>query len=135
MFDKSKYLQTIVHAPCSIGATESSTSKAFKIDDNDGIAQALGFHAGMINKVDYFVADNNDIQLIELSDLEESIQNCRVYINKELEQLRELETVAITKRDENKIIKAAWKVIKVEFCKNGVAPSLLSKDCIEKQVN
>ena len=117
MFDKNEYLQIIVHATCSVGATESSTSKAFKIDDNDGIAQAVGFHAGMVNKVDYFVANNNDVQLIELSDLEESIQNCHVYIEKELKQLRELKGDEITIRDESKIIKAAWKDIKVEFCK------------------
>ena len=117
MFDKSKYLQTIVHASCSIGEIESSASKAFKIDDNDGIAQAIGFHAGMVNKVDYFVANNNDIQLIELSDLEESIQNCHVYIERELKQLREFKGGDITIRDESKIIKAAWKDIKVEFCK------------------
>jgi len=117
MFDKNMYLQVITHAPCSIGKVEVSASKAFKIDDNDGIAKAIGFHAGMVNKVDYFVVNNNDIQFIELSDLEECIRNCRVYIEKELKQLREFKGDAITIGDESKVIKEAWKDIKVEFCK------------------
>ncbi len=117
MFDKNEYLQSIVHASCAARIIEPSTSRAFKIDDEDGIAKAIGFHAGMINKVDYFVVENNDVQLIELSDLEECIQNCHVLIEKELQQLREVKGDDITKRDESKIIKAAWKEIKVEFCK------------------
>jgi hypothetical protein len=116
MFEKNVYLQTIVHAPCAVGETESSESQAFKIDGEDDIAIAIGFHAGMINKVDYFVANNNDVQLIELSDLEEYIQNCHVYIEKELKGLRAAKG-EISKREENEIIKVAWKDIKVEFCK------------------
>jgi hypothetical protein len=114
---KRAYLQTIGHAPCSAGIIESSESRAFKIDDEDGIARAIGFHAGMVNKVDYFVVSNNDIQLIELSDLENCIRSCHVYIEKELQQLREVRGASITKREESKVIKAAWKEIKVEFCK------------------
>ncbi|MCK9635220.1 MAG: hypothetical protein M0R41_02940 [Methylobacter tundripaludum] len=117
MFDKSEYLQTIVHADCADGIIESSTSRAFKIDDGDGIAKAIGFHAGIVNKVDYFVVKNNDVQLIELSDLEEQIHNCHVSIAEELQQLREVTGGDITKREENKIIKTAWKEIKIEFCK------------------
>lgn len=116
MFEKNVYLQTIVHAMCAVGEIESSELRAFKMDDKDGIAEAIGFHAGMINKVDYFVANNNDVQLIELSDLEECIQNCHFYIEKELKKLRAAKG-NISKREENEIIKVAWKDIKVEFCK------------------
>ena len=68
LIHKNRYLQLIVHARCPIGEIESSTLKAFKIDDDDGIAKALGFHPGMINKVDYFVTNDTAVQLIELSD-------------------------------------------------------------------
>lgn len=117
MFDKNEYLKTIEHASCVAGVIESSELRAFKIDDEDGIAKAIGFHAGMVSKVDYFVTNNINVQLIELSDLEECIQNCHVYIEKELKQLREFKGDDITIRDESKIIKAAWRDIKVEFCK------------------
>ncbi|MGZ8226255.1 MAG: hypothetical protein ACXW0Q_14215 [Methylovulum sp.] len=117
MFDKNEYLQTIAHAPCAAGIIEPSESRAFKIDNEDGIAKAIGFHAGIVNKVDYFVVENNDVQLIELSDLEEYIQNCHVSIETELQQLREVNGGSITIREKNDIIKAAWKEIKVEFCK------------------
>ena len=110
------YLQTIKHAACIAGESESSASKAFKIDDEDGIAKAIGFHAGMLNKVDYFLADNSDVQLIELSDLEECSQHCHAYIQKELDELRAVKN-QISKQEERDIVKAAWKDIKVEFCK------------------
>jgi hypothetical protein len=67
MVNKADYLQTIKHASCELGLHESSDLQAFKLDDNDGIAKAIGFHAGMVNKVDYFVVENINVQLIELS--------------------------------------------------------------------
>jgi hypothetical protein len=117
MFDKNVYLQTIAHAPCSAGRIERSNSRAFKIDDEDGIAKAIGFHAGIVNKVDYFVTNEKDVQLIELSDLKQDIQTCHVYIENELQQLRVIRGNDITKREECRIIKAGWKEIKIEFCK------------------
>ena len=113
MFDKNVHLQSIEHAPCAAGIIEYSNSKAFKIDDEDGIAKAIGFHSGILNKVDYFVANNNDIQLIELSDLKESIQKCLDDIDKKLLPLNG----NITTKEKSKIRKEGWKEIKTEFCK------------------
>ena len=117
MIDKNQYLQLIVHARCPIGEIESSTLKAFKIDDDDGIAKALGFHPGMINKVDYFVTNDTAVKLIELSDLKECMKSCDAYIDTELRRLQTDTGRAITQREEREVIKAAWKDIKVEFCK------------------
>lgn len=118
MFDKSSYLQPIKHAICITGERESPEAPlmAFKIDDEDGIANAIGFHAGMLNKVDYFLAHNHDVQLIELSDLEECKQNCRATIEKALNELRTAQN-PISKQQERDIVKSAWKDIKTEFVK------------------
>ncbi|SJM96389.1 hypothetical protein [Crenothrix polyspora] len=116
MFDKNVYLQTIEHACCMAGEIEKSELKAFKIDDDDGIAKAIGFHTGMLNKVDYFLAKDNAVQLIELTDLEESHQSCYAYIEKELTALK-VEKSTISKREESNIVKEAWKDTKVEFIK------------------
>jgi hypothetical protein len=120
MFDKDQFLQIIAHASCSEGKFESSILKAFKIDDSDGIAIALGFKANMISKVDYFVSKNNDVQLIELSDLEKRVQSCLIDIDKELGQLKDLNDIKgepVTKREEKDIKNRAWKDTKDEFHK------------------
>ena len=117
MFDKDQFLQIIAHASCSEGNFESSSLKAFKIDDADGIAIALRFNANIISKVDYFVSKNNDVQLIELSDLEKCVQHCHVYITKELEQLKYLKSEPVTNKEEKEIKNRAWKDTKNEFHK------------------
>lgn len=116
MFNKDNFLQTIAHASSIDEEIENSELKAFKIDDSDGLAVAIGFHAAMICKVDYFAVNNNEIQLIELSDLRESIRNCNANIEREIESLRETQG-EVTQYMERKVRKAAWKEIKVEFCK------------------
>jgi hypothetical protein len=116
MFDKSKYLRVVEHKACQLGIIEASTVTAYKIDDSDGIAQAIGFHSGMINKVDYFSEHQSMVLLIELSDLDESITKCLTSIQKSIHEWKLLNG-KITKKEENEIRKEAWKDIKVEFCK------------------
>ncbi|WP_429121376.1 hypothetical protein [Aeromonas veronii] len=70
------FLSEMKHAPCMANSRESTHVEAFKIDDEDGLARTLGFHAAMLSKVDYFLIKGDQIQLIELSDLEESAQQC-----------------------------------------------------------
>ncbi len=118
MFDKSSYLLPIQHAACMAGEKESpdETLMAFKIDDEDGIASAIGFHAGMLNKVDYFLIHNHTVQLIELSDLEECKQNCHTAIEKARNELKTAQQ-PISKRQELDIVRSAWQDIKTEFVK------------------
>lgn len=118
MLDKASYLQPIKHAACVAGSYESPDEplKAFKVDDGDGIALAIGFHTGMLNKVDYFLADEHDIQLIELSDLEKCLRTCCDSIQEAIYKLK-TEQETITKREENDIVKCAGKDVKCEFVK------------------
>jgi hypothetical protein len=114
MVNKTDYLQQIKHASCELGLQESSYLQAFKLDDNDGIAKAIGFHAGMVNKVDYFVVENINVQLIELSDLEESAKSCQKYI---IDNLLNQENAQLTEAAKKIIRKEAWRPLTDEFIK------------------
>jgi hypothetical protein len=114
-FDKSGYLRTIEHSPDAAAEIEVSHLKAFKIDDHDGIAKAIGFTDNMINKVDYFVVNNFDVQLIELSDLDKAVKNCLTVIEEEINRIIEIEQRKIRKRKEKEIRQRIWKPIKDEF--------------------
>lgn len=118
MFDKTSYLQVIKHATCIAGENESPTEllKAFKMDDDDGIAKTIGFHAGMLNKVDYFLVHYHDVQLIELSDLEACTRNCHTVIEKALNELKAVQN-PVSRQQERDIVRLAWQDIKTEFVK------------------
>jgi len=127
MFDKSPYLMPIQHAACMAGEKESpgEVLQAFKMDQ-DGVANAIGFHAGIFNKVDYFLIHNHTVQLIELSDLKECIEKNHTYITKELDELKtaiekesQLQGVPIreiTTDEKKEIVKTAWKKDRDELC-------------------
>jgi len=114
-FDKSGYIRTIEHSPDNSSEIEVSHLNAFKIDDHDGIAKAIGFSDNMINKVDYFVVNNLNVQLIELSDLDNDVKNCLTYIEDETNKIIETEQRKIRKREEKEIRQRIWKPIKDEF--------------------
>ncbi|MCX7067110.1 MAG: hypothetical protein NTW85_05395 [Methylococcales bacterium] len=114
-FDKSGYIKAIEHSPDNSSEIEKSVLNAFKIDDYDGIAKAIGFSDNMINKVDYFVVHNLDVQLIELSDLDNDARNCLTYIEEETNKIIEVEKRKIRKREEKEIRQRVWKPIKDEF--------------------
>ncbi len=114
MVNKMDYLQQIKHASCELGLQESSYLQAFKLDNNDGIAEAIGFHSGMVNKVDYFLTKDINVQLIELSDLEESAKKYQQYI---IDNLLNQENEQITEDAKNEIRKEAWRRLTDEFIK------------------
>jgi hypothetical protein len=115
LFDKSDYIRTIEHSPDNTSKIETSHLNAFKIDDHDGIAKAIGFSDNMINKVDYFVVNNLDVQLIELSDLDNDVKKCLTCIEDETNKITETEQRKIRKREEKEIRQRIWKPIKDEF--------------------
>jgi hypothetical protein len=126
MFDKRPYLQTICHAADEEGETESSHLKAFKIDDKDGLSKALGFHDGMFKKVDYFVdyfLENQCIvQLIELSDLEETAQYYKIFIKDGYAALKQNAPERVISDEEEKAIQkeavaVVWAIQKDELFK------------------
>ncbi len=106
------FMQIIEHAKDRSKHIERSTCYAFKIDDKDGLAQALGFSNTMLSKVDYFVKNDDAIQLIELSDLEDQIQKCRF---NEIQQLATENTNKLTAKEKRFIRKTAWSPMTNEF--------------------
>lgn len=117
MFDKSPFLSAIQHAKSRDGECESPSERllAYKLDDNDGIAVAVGFHGAMLNKVDYFLIQEHQVQLIELTDLKDALQSCQQAIANELQMLRanNVKTASATKN----IKKSVYKELTFEFCK------------------
>ena len=113
------YLQLIQHAKGEDKENEKPDESlmAFKLDDSDGIAKAVGFHAAMLSKVDYFLSNNHVIQLIELSDLAADIKQYNDNIEKILNHLKETQKKQIDKSQEKDIVKEAWKDSKTEFMK------------------
>jgi hypothetical protein len=118
MFDIIDYLRIIEHKKSRAGNIETSDLKAFKIDDNDGIAKNIGFSDRMINKVDYFLEDTHHIQLIELSDLRKDVKKYDSKISDAINNIISEEITDKYKREKIKIAKnEAWKSLRDEFCK------------------
>jgi len=118
MFDKSGYFKIIEHSKCRDGKIEQSNLNAFKIDDPDGIAENIGFKGNMISKVDYFLENNLDVQLIEMSDLRQNLIDCNTKIKEEFANIEQEDISKKYKREKQKIAKKeAWKGLKDEFCK------------------
>ncbi|KJV06461.1 hypothetical protein [Methylocucumis oryzae] len=117
MFDKNPFLSAIQHAKSRDGECESPSERllAYKLDDNDGIAVAVGFHGAMLSKVDYFLVSNHQVQLIELTDLKDVLLSCQQTIANELEVLRKSNVKTVSARKD--IIKSVYKEPTYEFCK------------------
>ncbi len=118
MFDKGEYFKIIEHSKCRDGNIEKSDLKAFEIDNIDGIAEKLGFKGNVVSKVDYFLEENLDIQLIEMSDLRENIKDCHSKIREDFANIEQENIKEKYKREKrNKVKKEVWKSLKDEFCK------------------
>jgi len=112
---EAPFSKRIEHSICSAGIVESSSSSAYKIDDDDGLANHLGFTNCMLSKVDYFDNDEDDIQLIELSDLEECILSCSFNYQKSLTAEETRKGERLTTKEMRPIRKEAWAPIVNEF--------------------
>jgi hypothetical protein len=114
-----EFLLDMIHAPCIENINESTNTKAFKIDDADGLACYLGFHSAMLSKVDYFRMKGDKVQLIELSDMQESAMQC--LHDKQNAIAREVVAAGLQDESElparvrKKIRKAAWSNVVNEF--------------------
>lgn len=116
MIDTDGYLQQIKHAVCQNNLIESVDIQAIKLDDEDGLALSLGFHAAMICKADYFSHKEEAIKIIELSDLEESASKChRTLKTLVKEKLEELNVDELTTRQIRPLRKQAWIEVTREF--------------------
>jgi len=83
LIDLNLFIQSIEHAADKDKLIEASNCKAIKIDDKEGLAVFLGFHDTMLPRVDYYSCSEHKIQLIELTDLEESIAQCLSIMDEE----------------------------------------------------
>ncbi|NQZ06343.1 MAG: hypothetical protein HRT35_04195 [Algicola sp.] len=117
MIDTAEFTFQLSHAKDKEDTVESADVQAIKIDDADGLAASLGFGESMLSKVDYCACVDNKVQLIELTDLEESIKSCRDVRN-ELTAQAKAQKIKLTAKDHKRIRKQAWHVITDEFkCK------------------
>ncbi len=66
------YKAPISHAPYRNQPLESSEIYAYQIDN--GFSKNLGFNEGYLSQADYFLLDDNKIQIIELTRLEDEIK-------------------------------------------------------------
>jgi uncharacterized protein YktA (UPF0223 family) len=115
MFDKNSYLKVIEHAK---GTEKSSNVMAFKIDDEDGIAEHIGFKGNMISKVDYFLEYDSTIVLIELSDLRQELITYGNTISGAFEKIAQEDIKPKYKREKQIVAKKqAWKGLRDEFSK------------------
>ena len=112
---EDEFIKEIEHSVCIEGEIENSTCCAFKIDDVDGLATHLGFYSNIISKVDYFSKKENEIQLIELTDLKNSIQKCGYNLAEELDKAEKKKGKRLTTREERPIRKRVWLSVTGEF--------------------
>lgn len=76
MIDLAPYKKIIQHDPDREGKIEASTKSAIQLDGNFGLALDLGFNANILKKVDYFRSIDNNVYLIELTNLQDDIKEC-----------------------------------------------------------
>jgi hypothetical protein len=114
MIDANQFRSTLEHAICEEQFIERSDCEAIKIDDSNGLATHLGFGESMLSKVDYCSFVEHKVQLIELTDLEQSIDSCKK-THKTLTAQAKAEKDKLTSKDHKRIRKQAWHIITDEF--------------------
>ncbi|MDX9989790.1 hypothetical protein [Thiothrix unzii] len=114
---EDSFIKEIEHAPCMNGCVEALGHHAYKIDGGDGLSENIGFNNGTLSNVDYFCKRDNDIQLIELSDLINSINECNVNMRSMLIDQQKKKGKKLSSTEEKKIRKKAWFPITSEFSK------------------
>lgn len=115
MIDLNSFLQCLEHKISAEGASEKSDYQAIKIDDTDGLAIFLGFHDAMLPKVDYYSYLEHQIQLIELTDLEDSIAQCQLTMNEEKERAKKEKGENLNRKEHKTIEKKVWMSVIFEF--------------------
>ena len=107
------FLETIRHAEDRNHEIEEATCKAIAIDGANGLACFLEYRDGEISKVDYCDIKNDKVQLIELSDLSDTIGNLKLDIAREISESKQEE--GFKKKNEKEIIDIYWTPIVMEF--------------------
>ena len=112
MIDLMPYKKIIQHDPDRKGNIEASTKSAIQLDGNSGLASDLGFNANILKKVDYFRSVDNNVYLIELTNLQDDIKECI-----ECDELlkNSAEVIRIVKEVDSKGLKSVQKKLWMEI--------------------
>ncbi len=115
MLDVAEFISPLEHAKCQSGDIERTDCTAVKIDDEDGLALHLGFHGAMLSKVDYYHSAGDSIQLIELSDLQQTVKDCSKRNKTLIAQAKAEKGKSLSGKERRQISKAVWAVVVNEF--------------------
>lgn len=100
-----EFLQAIQHKMCRNGNIESCDCIAYKLDEPDGFVTQLNFRPNSLNKVDYVTRSGHVFQLIEMTDLEDSIRDCKIDLDANLKIAEMKKGERLTATDRSKIQK------------------------------
>ncbi len=113
------YQALIAHAPY-YGQSETSQSFAYEIDN--GLSEKLGFANGQLSQADYFLVDNNKVQIIELTRLADEVKESMTlesFLTQQIEQLsltvQESSRQQFKKKTKSFIGQKIWAEVIAEF--------------------
>lgn len=110
---KRGFIKPVKHSKCRKGNIESSCCYGIEVDDDAGLAVALGFKNGTLSKVDYAVDTGNIVQLIELTCLIEKAEECSSSEDRFIAELDE--SIRDSRKSQKKARKRAWQPEISEF--------------------
>ena len=119
MMELTGFIRQIRHQVGRDGHIEDCACYAYQLDDDDGIAMALGFKTNQLKKPDYFLIGVKDAalyQLIELTDLREDLEG----VGKRLKECPVVVTQPdgdrLTAKEIQKRQNPAWLKPQAELC-------------------
>ena len=71
------YYREVQHSADKEGKIEKAAISAYELDGDDGLYKLLGFNDSMLSKVDYFLLNDESVSLLELTDMKDTIAECR----------------------------------------------------------
>ncbi len=117
--DLKEYQALIAHAPY-YGQAETSESFAYEIDN--GLSEKLGFANGQLSQADYFLVDNNTVQIIELTRLADEVKESMTlesFLTQQIEQfsltVQENNRQQFKKKTKSFIGQKVWAEVIAEF--------------------
>lgn len=114
--DIEQYLEQIVHSLDADGQIEVTRQFGYKLDGSDGLSVSIGFPENQLSKADYLRFSEDDVEIIELSDLSRQLSEANEYLE-ELRRTHRSETggTRIPAKIDRKFKKTAFSPIKAEL--------------------
>lgn len=120
-----KFISLICHKECKDGNIENAGCNAFLLDGENGLAQHLKFNNNEIGIGDYFTHEENEFQLIELTDLEANILECKLDIQENIKAAEIRKGGSLSVKERKKIEKSAWFPLTYDFIKKMTGSKLV----------